>query len=72
MVDLTSPEWLAQANEEIKTKDCPACGSKLASIGWEYVPTGGLLSGSQLKASVLRTLIARCSSCSAKIRAREE
>lgn len=68
-VDMNSEAWLAQANAEIRTKPCPACGSTLASIAWEYLPTGGLLSGSQLKASVVRTLVARCSSCPAKIRA---
>jgi predicted RNA-binding Zn-ribbon protein involved in translation (DUF1610 family) len=72
MVDPTSPEWLAQATEEIKTKPCPACGAMLASIGWEYMATGGSLAGHTMKASVLHTLIARCSSCPAKIRVREE
>jgi hypothetical protein len=71
-IDLHDPEWLRQANDHMRRKGCPSCGSSSVEIAWKYIPTGGSLAGQQLKVSAIHSLVFECSDCNMHARVSED
>lgn len=69
-MDLYSDEWIARANEELRTiKGCPRCGGKQSSITRRMTAKDYgtfSLSGIQDKLDCITTLILECPECGVK------